>query len=77
MNMKQFASDNDDLDACMRTHLIRLDEFGVFDDDYDKFLSRRCRMFSRELKKRIIEQDIDRREKAVAAEETEEEEAAR
>jgi hypothetical protein len=74
--MKQFALHNPDLAACMRTHLIRLDDFGVFDNDYDRFLSERCRMFSRELKKRIIVQDIDTLERAVAAEETEEAEAA-
>lgn len=54
----------------MRTHLIDLDTFGVFDDDYDKFFKKRCEIFSRELRKRIIEQDVDRLIQAPAADST-------
>ena len=50
---------NPDLDRTMRSHLIRLDFFGVWDDDYDKFIERRCNAISRELTKRIIRQEVD------------------
>lgn len=68
--MRRFAGKNKELDACMQTHLIRLDTFGVFENDYDKFFEKRCQAFSRELKKRIIEQEIDTKKSAVPAGET-------
>jgi hypothetical protein len=68
--MRRFAGKNKNLDACMRTHLIRLDTFGAFENDYDKFFSKRCQAFSRELKKRIIEQEVDTRKSAVPAGDT-------
>jgi len=70
--MRQFAKQNDRLDSCMRTHLIRIENFGVFEDDYEKFFRKRCQAFSRELKKRIITQDSDSRQHAVPASETQE-----
>ena len=54
----------------MKTHLINIDSFGVFDNDYDTFFKRRCKAFSRELKKRIIEQEIDRKQSALSASDT-------
>jgi hypothetical protein len=68
--MKRFAKQNKTLDACMKTHLIRPDVFGVYDNDYDKFFNKRCRAFSRELKKRIIEQDVDSRKSPIPAQDT-------
>ena len=68
--MRRFAGKNNKLDSCMRTHLIRLKTFGVFEDDYDKFFSKRCQAFNRELKKRIIEQKVDTRKSAVPAADT-------
>jgi len=68
--MRQFRKQNENLVSCMRTHLIKLDTFGVFENDYDKFFERRCRAFSRELKKRIIEQEIDTKESALPATDT-------
>ena len=68
--MKKFQKINDDLELCMRTHLIGLKTFGVFEDDYDSFLTKRCKKFSVELKKRVIEQEIDRKESATKAEQT-------
>jgi hypothetical protein len=72
--MRRFAKHNENLDDCMKTHLIKNQEYGVFEDDYDKFFSKRCRAFSRELKKRIIEQDIDSKQTAAPASETQESE---
>ncbi len=68
--IKKFLRTNKELEKCLSTHLIKLNDFGIFDDDYDTFFLRRCRLFSRELKKRIIEQDIDRKESALAADQT-------
>lgn len=68
--MKKFLKQNKKLSQCMKTHLINVDSFGVFEDDYDKFFKKRCDAFSRELKKRIIEQEIDRKQSALAASDT-------
>ncbi len=57
--MKYFTKKNPDLVKTMRTHLIRLNSFGVWDNDYGKFLDRRCRAISKELEKRVIFQQID------------------
>jgi len=65
--MKRFAKHNPQLAGSMKTHLIDLDTFGIFEDDYDKFISKRCKAFSKELRKRIIEQDIDRSQTAIPA----------
>jgi len=59
--MKKFSKQNKDLDDAMKTHLINdLDSFGIWDDDYEKFFKQRAKALSREMKKRIIEADIDR-----------------
>lgn len=68
--MAKFAKQNESIDACMRTHLISLSTFGVYEDDFDTFFVRRCKAFSRELKKRIIEQEIDSKESAMPAQHT-------
>lgn len=68
--MRRFNKQNDKLAGCMKTHLINLDTFGVFEDDYRRFLSQRCQAFSRELRKRIIEQEVDRRQTATPAKDT-------
>ena len=49
------------IEETMRTHLIGdFGDFGIMDDNYDKFISERAKMVSKELKKRIIEREIDR-----------------
>ena len=57
--MKSFEKINPNLARTMRTHLINLNRFGVWEDDYDKFFQRRCAAISRELTKRIIHRDVD------------------
>jgi hypothetical protein len=58
--MKEFTK-NDHLAETMQTHLImNLPRFGVWDDDYDKFLSERAKAVSRQLKKRIVERETDK-----------------
>ncbi len=58
--MKKFYKENDDLFKTMKTHLVHsLDDFGVWDDDYDVFISKRAGKVKKELKKRIVWQDVD------------------
>jgi hypothetical protein len=69
--MKEFVSKNPDIEKCLSTHLIKLNEsFGVMTDDYEKFFSARCKAISRELTKRIIPQEIDQVGEAKRADET-------
>lgn len=70
--MQHFLKHNDKLEAHMRTHLIKPLEFGVFEDDYDTFFHKRCQAFSRALKKQLIMQEVDFKQPAVTASETQE-----
>lgn len=59
--MKKFSKQNKEIDETMKTHLINdLDSFGIWGDDYEKFFNQRAKALSKEMKKRIIEADIDR-----------------
>ena len=59
--MKKFRRQNPDIDATMKTHLIGdFDAFGIWEDDYDKFLKERAKMLNREIRKRIIPQETDK-----------------
>jgi hypothetical protein len=57
--MGQFARHNSEIAETMQSHLIDLDNFGVWQDDYERFITARCKRFSRELRKRVIPQPID------------------
>lgn len=58
--MKQFSK-NERLGDTMETHLIGdLHDFGVLENDYDLFFDKRIERISREIKKRIIKQSIDK-----------------
>ena len=58
--MKKYKNINLSLEKTMWTHLIGdLDEFGIFDNDYDKFFEMRAIAFSNELEKRLVTVDID------------------
>lgn len=59
--MKSFRDKNPDLDKAMQSHLIKIDSFGIWENDYDTFFRKRINAFSTELKKRIIIQAIDRK----------------
>lgn len=65
--IKEFREHNDDIERCLSTHLIKLESFGVLEDDFDKFLIERCKALSGELKRRILEQDVDSQKAAVPA----------
>jgi hypothetical protein len=59
--MSKFSKVNEDLESTMKTHLIKdIENFGIWEDDYDKFYNARLKEISKDLKKRIIEQDVDR-----------------
>jgi len=52
--MQEFKRTNPDLDEAVKTHLISdLDEFGVWNDDYERFLNKRGEKIVNELRKRI------------------------
>ena len=52
--MKTFSKENSKLAKTMETHLMKdLESFGVWADDYDRFLSRRAQVVLRELRKRL------------------------
>lgn len=58
--MNGFKNANAALDETMHSHLISdLEQFGVWEDDYEKFLSQRAQIVSAELKKRIISRQTD------------------
>ena len=70
--MRDFAKKNPDLDRTMKSHLIRLDSYGVWENDYEKFIRSRCKAIARELAKRVIRQDIDELGQAVHTDDYEE-----
>lgn len=52
--MRKFARCNKDLEGTMKTHLIGdLGEFGVWEDNYDEFVSRRAQLVVGELNRRL------------------------
>lgn len=52
--MNNFSNKNPELKKHMETHLIELDSWGIWDDDYEIFLQKRCERLSDEIKKRLI-----------------------
>jgi hypothetical protein len=57
--MRAFRKDNKQLEQTMKTHLIELDSFGIWDDDYDLFLAERCKMISKKLRAWVPKRPID------------------
>ena len=70
--MKSFQKSNPDLKKTMKTHLIRLDTSDVWENDYDRFFSRRCRAIAKQIKKRIVAQKIDGNQQLVHTDDYEE-----
>jgi hypothetical protein len=62
--MTKFKKVNSDhLQETMKTHLIAdLDQYGIWDDDYDLFFTERAKRVSMELEKRIIKQEVDKQQ---------------
>ena len=51
---RRFARHNDEIVETMKSHLIGdFKEFGIQDDDYEKFLSKRTKWLLREITKRV------------------------
>jgi len=71
--MKQFSKVNRKLGDTMKTHLIGdLHDFGVLKNDYELFFDKRLLLISEEIKKRIIEQDVDKnRQESIVDDEVE------
>lgn len=51
--MSDFKKQNKDLKEALKTHLIDLDDFGIMDDDFDKFINKRASKIADEIIKRI------------------------
>lgn len=63
--MKTFKEKNLRLTDVMKTHLIDdIDDFGIWDNNYELFFEKRTRAVSKEIKKRIIPQKIDEKPQA-------------
>src|ERR1022692_104936 len=58
--MKKFKDRNPQLKQTMETHLIDIDAFGIWDDDFDTFFDKRCQRISDELASRIIPRTVDK-----------------
>ncbi len=58
--MKKFAEQNPELEVHMNTHLIELQEWGIWEDDYNTFLTKRCEKLSEEIKKRLVLREQDK-----------------
>ncbi len=70
--MKEFKKVNPSLDATMKTHLIDVDRFGIWENDYEKFFWKRCQAISRRLGKRVIHRDVDQQNQEVHTDDYEE-----
>jgi len=57
--MKKFAGANAKLEETMRTHLIKLKKYGIWENDFQLFIKKRAGWISRELQKRIISRPED------------------
>lgn len=74
--MRRFAKGNDEIEQTMKTHLIALDGFGIWEDDFERFFDRRAIVVSKELSKRIIPRPTDTGAQQVKFDDYEEEAAA-
>ena len=57
--MKAFRTENSHIEETMKTHLIDLDTFGVWENDYDLFFRERCKLIARKLRAWIPKRSID------------------
>jgi hypothetical protein len=58
--MRKFEKENPELEDTMKTHLIdNINEYGIWEDNYDVFFDKRLESFNRELKKRLIKTPKD------------------
>lgn len=57
--MKAFRKENSHLKETTKTHLIDLDTFGVWEDDYDLFFWERCKLVARRLRAWVPKRPVD------------------
>ncbi|MFA0181323.1 DUF262 domain-containing protein [Vibrio cyclitrophicus] len=58
--MSKFAEQNPELAVHMDTHLIELQDWGIWEDNYNVFLTQRCEILSKEIKKRLVLREQDK-----------------
>lgn len=58
--MTKFKTDNAALSSTMQTHLIDIDSFGIWNDDYSLFFEKRVKMIQEQLKNRLILKTYDK-----------------
>ena len=58
--MAKFNNDNVDLAATMQTHLIDLNNFGIWNDDYNVFFENRVKRIQEQLKRRLLMKGYDK-----------------
>jgi hypothetical protein len=69
--IKKCIEENEQLNRTLATHLIGKPEtWGILDNDYELFFSKRCRKLSSELGKLILPADVDSRMTAAPASDT-------
>ena len=58
--MQKYINDNKDIVKTLKTHLINnIYQYGIIDNDYEKFFNARIKAIVKELKDRIIPQEFD------------------
>ncbi len=70
--MKEFKKVNAGLEATMKTHLIDVERFGIWDNNYETFFWKRCQAISKKLGERVIHRDIDQQHQEVHTDDYEE-----
>ena len=58
--MTKFKNDNTALTATMHTHLIDVDSFGIWTDDYSLFFESRVKKIQEQLRNRLIIKGYDK-----------------
>ncbi|MGN0409299.1 MAG: DUF262 domain-containing protein [Lachnospiraceae bacterium] len=58
--MAKFKQDNNALEATMQTHLIDVNSFGIWNDDYSLFFENRIKKIQEQLKSRLIIKSYDK-----------------
>lgn len=70
--MSDFRKKNKKLNETMGTHLIDLDAFGVWSDDFDRFFDQRCKAIGAEIASRIVPRPGERNEQLIELHDVEE-----
>lgn len=52
--MTKFREQNPSLQNHMLTHLININNYGIWTNDYENFIQQRCKALSLEIEKRVL-----------------------